>query len=290
MPVAAAIGEHYLPLSATAPLPQSLAGACVAVAEKIDNIVGAWVAGEKPTGSRDPFGLRRAAMGIVRITLACDLRGSLPELIEQALAAYAAQGREAAGGDAAAAIAAEVEGFVWERLQALLLDEGVPFEFVEAALAARGGLVTITNRALLARAFAAAPDDAAFADVITAYTRCASLAARARPDGPAFVDEALLREPAEHEVRAAVRAAAEPVRAALVAGDVAAALRAAATLRPPVDRYFDDILVMDDEPAVRDNRLAQLSEVTTLLGGLGDFSRLPVAGDQDDGGGDREKE
>jgi glycyl-tRNA synthetase beta chain len=283
--VSDAIYEHYLPLSATAPVPASPTGACVAVADKIDNIAGAWVAGEKPTGSRDPFGLRRAAMGIVRIALQHELHFVLPELVAEALEGYARQGKvpaagkgaaDAAPATAAARAAAEIEAFIWERLQVLLLDEGLPFALVEAALGARGGIASVPQRAAAARTFAALQDGASFNDVVTAFTRCASLAAKAGPDAPAFPDPALFVVDAERSLYDALRAVAEPVRVAAVAGDLAAALDAAAALRAPVDRFFDDVLVMDDDAGVRDNRLAQLKEITALLGSLGDFARLPV--------------
>ena len=276
-PVAAAIAEHYLPLSATAPLPATPAGALVAVAEKIDNIAGAWVAGEKPSGSRDPFGLRRAAMGIVRIAVEHELHFILPDLVEQALTAYADQDCTCA----VAAVAIEIEAFVWERLQVLLLDEGLPFPLVEAALAAGGGIASVPQRAAAARTFAQVVDESFFNDVVTAYARCASLAGKAGESVPAFPDPKLFADEAERALYDAVRATAEPLRAAAVEGDLTAALRAAAALRAPVDRYYTAVMVMDDDPAVRDNRLAQLREVAALLGTLGDFGRLPVHVEQE---------
>ena len=136
--VARAVGEHYRPLSATAPLPGTLPGALLAVADKIDNIVGAWVAGEKPSGSRDPYGLRRAAMGIVRIALEYSLRFPLAGLLAAAVDQFELQGVEGLDDARRAAIVAETAAFVRERLQVLLLDEGLPFPSVEAALARAG--------------------------------------------------------------------------------------------------------------------------------------------------------
>ena len=175
--VARAIGEQYLPLSATAPVPATLAGGLLAVAEKIDNIVGAWVAGEKPSGSRDPYGLRRAAMGIVRIALAYGLRVPVRGLLESALDQYEAQGVAELTADDRATIADETTAFVLERLQALLLDEGLPFAVVEAALGATvGDLPALAARA---RCFAALAGGQALEDVAVAYDRCASLAGKA---------------------------------------------------------------------------------------------------------------
>ena len=134
--VAHAVGEHYRPLSATAPLPGTVAGALLAVADKLDNIAGAWVAGEKPSGSRDPYGLRRAAMGIVRIALEYSLRFPLAGLLASAVDQFELQGIEGLDDARRATIVAETAAFVRERLQVLLLDEGLPFPSVEAAMGA----------------------------------------------------------------------------------------------------------------------------------------------------------
>ena len=276
--VAQAVAEHYLPLSATAPIPGSLAGGLVAIADKIDNIAGAWVTGEKPSGSRDPYGLRRAAMGIVRIALERRLGIEPRELAGEALRVYDEQGAQRSpktGDDPAGEIAA----FVWERLEGLLLDEGLPFPFVEAALGAVAVGADLTRVADLARAFARVQKESFFNDLVVAYTRPASLATKAEaepggvPDGP---DPTLFTDGAEGALAAAVDEVRDPLATALAGGDVEAALAVAATLRGPIDRYFDDVLVMDQDPAVRANRLAQLRQLTTLLGTLGDFSRLPV--------------
>ncbi len=294
--VAQAIAEHYLPLSAVAPVPATLAGGLVAVAEKIDNIAGAWIAGEKPSGSRDPYGLRRAAMGIVRIALEQGLAIVPRDLAERAFAGYVAQGRTEPEGHPRA----EVAAFIWERLQALLLDEGLPFPLVEAAVGAapsgpgaaaavRGYAAAaagpaaqgadLARVAALARTFARVEHEAFFNDLVVAYSRPASLSAKAEaePGGVAAeADPALFADEAEHALAAALAEVREPVATALSGGDVEAALCAAAALRAPVDRYFDAVLVMDKDPAVRANRLAQLRQVTRAARRPRRFRRLPV--------------
>ncbi len=271
--VARAVGEHYLPLSATAPGPATLAGAVLAVAEKADNIAGAWVAGQKPSGSRDPYGLRRAAMGIVRIALEHGLRVALPGLLAAALDQYEAQGAIELAHTEHRALVAEMTAFVWERLEALLLDEGLPYPIVEAALGAAAA--DVPAKAARARAFADLSGSAAFDDVVVAYNRCFSIASKGgAPAHP--VDPARFTAQIEGELAAALAAAAGPVRAALAGLDIETAVAAAAPLRAPVDRYFDDVLVMDPDPAVRANRLAQLAAVVALLVEIGDLSRLPV--------------
>jgi glycyl-tRNA synthetase beta chain len=277
--VARAVGEQYLPLSATAAVPATLAGGLLAVAEKADNIAGAWIAGEKPSGSRDPYGLRRAAMGIVRVALAYSLRAPVRGLLESALDQYEAQGvAELPPGDRASLLD-EMQGFVFERLQALLLDEGLPFPVVEAALGAAAG--DVPALAARARAFAALAGRDILEDAAVAYDRCASLAGKAGAGGaPQAPDPALFSDEAERVLATALAAAAPAVADALSHLEIESALAAAARLRPAVDRYFEAVLVMDPDEKTRDNRLAQLAAVTGLLGRIGALDRLPL---QDEG-------
>ena len=273
--VARAVGEHYRPLSATAPLPATVAGALLAVADKLDNIVGAWVAGEKPSGSRDPYGLRRAAMGIVRIALEFGLRFPLAGLLAAAMDQFELQSIEGVGDARRAAIVAETAAFVRERLQVLLLDEGLPFPSVEAAMGAPAG--DLPALAARARTFAAMAGRELFEDAVIAYNRCAALAAKDPDAGSRAVDPALFTDDAERELAAACDAARGPLLDALGNLELESAVGAAAGLRPAVDRYFDAVLVMDPDDAVRANRLAQLAAVTGLIGRIGEFSRLPLA-------------
>ncbi len=272
--VARAVGEHYRPLSATAPLPGTVAGALLAVADKADNIAGAWVAGQKPSGSRDPYGLRRAAMGIVRIALEYSLRFPLAGLLASAVDQFELQGIDGLDDARRAAIVEETAAFVRERLQVLLLDEGLPFPSVEAAMAAPAG--DLPALAARARTFAAMAGHKLFEDAVTAHNRCSALAAKDPDAGSRAVDPALFSDDAERELAAAFEAARGPLLDALGNLELESAVEAAAGLRPAVDRYFDDVLVMDPDEAVRANRLAQLAAVTGLIGRIGDFSRLPL--------------
>jgi glycyl-tRNA synthetase beta chain len=292
--VSRAIAEHYLPLSAVAPVPGALAGGLAAIADKIDNIAGAWLAGEKPSGSRDPYGLRRAAMGIVRICLEYDLKIAPRDLAIAAVRTYAeppgrakavlpaaspGKGSRPAEPPSVAELEGEIAAFVWERLEALLLDEGLPFALVEAALGAAAHGADLPRVAALARTFARVEQEPFFNDVVVAYTRPASLAARAQdePGGVADApDPKLFTDETEKALAGAVAEVREPLATALAGGDIEAALAAAAALRAPVDRYFDEVLVMDRDPELRANRLAQLRQLSALLGSLGDFGRLPV--------------
>jgi glycyl-tRNA synthetase beta chain len=271
---AQAIAEHYRPLSAAAPVPASLAGALVAIADKADNMAGAWVAGEKPSGSRDPYGLRRAALGIVRCALEYALRVGVRPLIGEAVRGYTEQGRSmpVAAADKPAP-ESEMENFIWERLQGLLIDEGLPFALVEAALGSAAA--DIPARAARARSFAALESRAAFADVVAAYNRCASLAAKSAGAGGA-VRPQLFAEPVEGELNQALAAVGADVASELDHLEIASAVMAGARLRPVIDRYFDDVLVMSPDEDVRANRLAQLAAVVDVLRTIGDFGRLPV--------------
>jgi glycyl-tRNA synthetase beta chain len=272
--VARAIGEHYRPLSATAPLPGTVAGALLAVADKLDSIVGAWVAGEKPSGSRDPYGLRRAAMGIVRVALEYSLRFPLAGLLAAAVDQFELQGVEGLDDARRAAIVDETAAFIRERLQVLLLDEDLPFPSVEAAMGAPAG--DLPSLAVRARAFAAMAGREAFEDAVTAFNRCAALAAKDPEAGARAVDPALFSDAAERELAAAYDAARAPLLDSLDNLELESAVGFAAGLRPAVDRYFDAVLVMDPDDAVRANRLAQLAAVTGLIGRIGEFSRLPL--------------
>jgi len=273
--VARAVGEHYRPVSATAPLPGTLPGALLAVADKTDSIVGAWVAGQKPSGSRDPYGLRRAAMGIVRNALAYGLRFPLDGLLEAGVRQFELQGAIPPDDERRAEIVSETTAFIRERLEVLLLEEGLPFPSVEAALAAPAA--DVPALAARARAIAASAGLRVFEDAVTAFNRSAALAAKGAGAGARAVDPALFQDDAERDLAAAYAAAREPLLGALARLDLESAIDAAAGLRPAVDRYFDAVLVMDDDAAVRGNRLAQLAAVAGLVGQIGELSRLPAA-------------
>jgi tetrameric-type glycyl-tRNA synthetase beta subunit len=232
--VCAAIEEHHRPEEAGGELPATAAGALVALADKGDTIRVAFAAGLEPTGSRDPYGLRRAAAGLVAIALDRGWHVDLPAL----------------AGDGAV-------GFVLDRLEPVLLDEGVTIEELRAGRGsgeAEPAAVAALARAL--HAFAGPRRDA----VRDAYGRCARIAGET---AAGEVADALLADPAE-------RALAE----ALAAGG-GSTLDAAAELAAVVERFFDEVLVMSDDAAVRANRLTLAANVRDRLRRLGDFAQLP---------------
>jgi glycyl-tRNA synthetase beta chain len=231
--VCAAIEEHHRPSEAGGALPGSPAGAVLALADKADTVAVAFARGLEPTGSRDPYGLRRAAAGIVAIALARDYRIDPAALL----------------GDAAA-------GFLLDRLEPILLDEGVTVEELRAARgSATAEPVDVAARARALHAFAGPARDG----VRDAYNRCVRIAGEAAPGA---VDDSLLQDEAERELAAAL-------------GDPPATLDAAARLVPAVNRFFDDVLVMAPDDAVRRNRLTLVANVAAALRALGDFGQLP---------------
>jgi glycyl-tRNA synthetase beta chain len=261
--IAAAVEEHYRPAGARDELPQTAAGQVLAAADRVDNLTVAFALGERPTGSRDPYALRRAAIGLCRIAVEGGLEIDVPALVERDLALLGAQSAEIADDPS------DVWEFVLERLEGLL---EVPVEFVRAARAS--GLRELGAVARLAESLAAEADSDAFAGAYTAYDRANRLAGRA--DGAAAtLDPRLATDAAEQGLVNALAAAGPRIEAAVAARDFGTALEAAAELGPPVDRFFDEVLVMADDSAIRANRLRLLLDVRDAVGLLGDLSQIP---------------
>jgi glycyl-tRNA synthetase beta chain len=242
--VCAAIDEHYLPDSAGGPLPQTEAGKVLAAADKIDNLNVSFGLGHRPTGSRDPYGLRRDAIGLARLALEGGISIPLSLLSD------------------------DVRDFVGERLEGQL---DVPVEFVRAARSS--GAAELGDLARLAQTLAAL-EDGRLGRLHTAFSRAHRLAGKA--DGAAAeVNADLLAEPAELEVAEVLGRVSPQIEQALAASDLETAIGAAEELGAPVDRFFDEVLVMADDHAVRANRLRLLLDVRDAVGLLGDFSQIP---------------
>jgi glycyl-tRNA synthetase beta chain len=265
--VSAAIEEQYLPDAAGGPLPQTEPGRLLAAADKIDNLTVAFALGRRPTGSRDPFGLRRAAIGLCRLAIEADLRIDVPELVALDERLLAEQGAEL---KVEASVAADVADFVAERLEGLL---DVSVELVRAA---RGSRVTeLGGIARLAKALAEL-DPGRLETLHTAYTRSERLAGKAGDEVAQALDRGLLVEDAEREVADALERVEGEIAIRLEAQEFEPALEAGAGIGPPLDRFFEDVLVMADDRAVRANRLRLLLDVRDTLGALGDFDQIPV--------------
>jgi glycyl-tRNA synthetase beta chain len=261
--VCAAIDEQYLPESAGGPLPETEAGRVLAAADKIDNLTVAFALGQKPTGSRDPYGLRRAAIGVCRLALEANLALDVEALVTKDRAFLTEQGVEVKDD------VEEVADFVEERLEGLL---DVPVEFVRAARA--GGISELGAMARLAQTLAAAASTDEFERAFVAYDRSNRLAGKADGAAPKL-NARLATDEAELALIDALAGVSPKIEAALAAGDFDAALAAAAELGPPVDRFFDEVLVMAEDQQVRANRLRLLLDVRDAVGALGDLSQIP---------------
>jgi glycyl-tRNA synthetase beta chain len=261
--VCAAIDEQYLPDSADGPLPHTEPGRVLAAAEKVDNLTVAFALGQRPTGSRDPHGLRRAAIGLCRIAVEGGLEIDVERLVRRDLGLLVQQEAEVSDDPA------DVADFVFERLEGVL---DAPVEFVRAARA--GGFGELGAVAELARTLAAEASSEEFERAYVAFDRSNRLAGRA--DGAAgALDPALATDEAEVALIQALGRASPRIEAAVAERDFRAAIAAAAELGPPVDRFFDEVLVMAEDERVRANRLRLLLDVRDAVGTLGDLSQIP---------------
>ena len=261
--VCSAIEEQYLPDSADGPLPHTEPGRVLAAAEKVDNLTVAFALGQRPTGSRDPYGLRRAAIGLCRIAVEGGLQIDVGALVRRDLGLLVQQEADLRDDPS------DVADFVFERLEGIL---DVPVEFVRAARAS--GVTELGALADLARTLAAEAPSQEFERAFVAFDRSNRLAGRA--DGAAAaLDPALATDAAEKALIEALGEASPRIEAAVAERDFRAAIAAAAELGPPVDRFFDEVLVMAEDERIRANRLRLLLEVRDAVGALGDLSQIP---------------
>ena len=263
--VADAIQSHYQPRFNGDALPQGHVACAVALADKLDALIGFFGIGQIPTGDKDPFGLRRAALGVLRMLMETPLPLALPELIDDAAAGFAP---ELFAGDWRVASA----DFFKERLRHMLRDAGHDHRAVDAVLALDPARIDqVPARLAAVKAFAALPEADALA---AANKRIVNILKKSGAETGATVDSALLQESAEQALFAAVEAAAPGIEAQLAAGDYSAALKALAGLRAAVDAFFDGVMVMAEDAKLRANRLALLSRLAGLMNRVADISRL----------------
>jgi glycyl-tRNA synthetase len=260
--VAAALREQFLPDAAGGAVPQTMTGALLATAEKVDNIAAAFACGEPPTGSKDPYGLRRAAAGMVAIAAQRGLRYDVERLVDRA---YDGLERFPDLMDRATVVA-DATAFILERLAKALVDDGLSRDTVEAVLPTSRDFSDLRLRAEALERFRSGP---AWDDLVTVYTRPANLArklpAEAASDAQAAILPGLFVAEVERDLFAAWSRAAGEAADNAVRQDYQGALAALAGLRPLVDRYFDDVLVMAEDEAVRLNRLRQLAAVAETV-------------------------
>jgi len=268
--VADAIADHYLPRFSGDALPAAVDGQMLAVADKLDTLAGVFSIGKTPSGNRDPFGLRRAALGVVRILIECSLDLNLKALIDTAVAA------QPKGKVEVAELSVSLYTFISERLRRYFLDrdESLATETFDAVLARRpGSLVDFERRLSAVQTFIKLEPAASLA---AANKRIANILKKAEQNDEVAVKEKLLVDPAEQALWSALGAARASVTPLLEAREYTTALTTLAGLRETVDRFFDDVMVMAEDKATRNNRLALLTEVRALFLDVADISRLSI--------------
>ncbi|KJF66810.1 glycine--tRNA ligase subunit beta [Rhizobium nepotum] len=251
--VAAAIEDHYKPQGPSDRLPADKVAITVALADKLDTLVGFWAIDEKPTGSKDPFALRRAALGVVRILLERNVRLPLLSVVKDP----------------------DLISFFHDRLKVYLRDLGARYDLIDAVLTPESDdLLMIARRVEALTAFITGEDDK---NLLAGTKRATQLLAAEEKKGTVVansVSEELLKLDAEKALYAAIKTASADAAKAVEAEDFRSAMQALSTLRAPVDRFFEDVLVNDEDAAVRANRLALLKAIREVTGTVADFSKI----------------
>ncbi len=271
--VADAIRDHYSPLGPNDACPSAPVSVCVALADKIDTLSGFWAIGETPTGSKDPYALRRAALGVIRLVLENGLRLPLLAMFKAASGGY---GKKIAGSRPSTR-ETDLLAFFADRLKVHLRERGVRHDLIAAVFALGGedDLVRLLARVDALQAFIASDDGA---NLLTAYRRAANIlrieekrdgvSYDEAPDGKGFVQDE------EAALARALESASTAVRAAIAKEDFTGAMSALAALRAPVDAFFDEVTVNAEDPALRTNRLRLLSRIRATMGRIADFGQI----------------
>jgi glycyl-tRNA synthetase beta chain len=264
--VALAASEHYQPRFAGDALPSTATGTAVALADKLETLVGIWSIGLQPTGDKDPFALRRHALGVLRMMLEKRLPLAISELLADAASVfdYRKEFKDPS---------ADVAGFIIDRLRGILRERGFSANEVEAVLAQNPDrLDDIVQRLDAVKAFAELPESASLA---AANKRITNILKKTEAAIGAVSDE-LLQEDAERKLAASVARVRPEVDAAFERGDFTGTLKTLAQLRDDVDGFFNDVMVMAEDAALRNNRLALLSQLHGMMNRVADISKLAV--------------
>lgn len=260
--VAYAIEDHYRPRFAGDALPRSQVGVVVALADKLETLVGLFSIGEKPTGDKDPFALRRQALGILRMLMETELPLAFDSLISLSLSVF----------DGDADVADAIQAFCLDRLAVNLRDQGASAQEVDAVLSLSLGLLSEVPRRLSAvHAFAALAEAPALA---AANKRVSNILKKAEGEVKAVVNEALLHEAAEKALHQALQATKPTADQLFETGDYTGSLQALAVLKTPVDTFFDAVMVNADDPALKANRLGLLATLHQAMNRVADLSKL----------------
>ena len=261
--VAHAIEDHYKPRFAGDQLPRDNVGLVVALADKLETLVGMFGIGNLPTGDRDPFALRRHALGIIRMLVEKALPLELGQLIARAVPVF---------GDKIQDPAAALQDFFYDRLAVSLREQGYSAQEVDAVLALRPQrLSDVAQRLAAVRAFAALPEAPALA---AANKRVGNILKKAETAVQPQVNAALLQEAAEKDLYAALQTIAAQAQQQLQAGDTTAHLQTLAALRAPVDAFFEHVMVNADDVALKNNRLGLLASLHQCMNQVADLARL----------------
>ena len=251
--VATAIEDHYKPQGPSDRVPEDKVAITVALADKLDTLTGFWAIDEKPTGSKDPYALRRAALGVVRILLERRIRLSLLAVTKDA----------------------DLLSFFHDRLKVYLRDQGARHDIIDAVLTPDADdLLMVARRAEALTAFITSEDGR---NLLAGTKRATQLLAAEEKKGTVVADgvaEALLKLDAEKALYAAIAEATKTAAEAVAQEDFRSAMQALSTLRAPVDRFFEDVLVNDEDAAIRANRLALLKAIREATGTVADFSKI----------------
>lgn len=261
--VADAIEDHYKPRFAGDELPRGSVGVIVALADKLETLVGMFGIGNLPTGDKDPFALRRHALGVIRMLVEKDLPLDLAELVESAQPVF---------GDKIQDASAALVDFIYDRLAGSLREQGYSAQEVDAVLALKPQrLGDVAKRLAAVRAFAALPEAPALA---AANKRVGNILKKAEGTVAAAIKPELLQEAAEKSLAEALKTVAPKAEAAFASGDYAASLQALAALKAPVDAFFDGVMVNAEDPALRANRLGLLATLHQAMNRVADLSKL----------------
>ena len=261
--VAHAIEDHYKPRFAGDALPRNTAGVAVALADKLETLVGMFGIGNLPTGDKDPFALRRHALGVVRMLVEKDLPLELTALVQSAQPAF---------GDKITDASAALSDFIYERLAGSLREQGYSAQEVDAVLSLRPQrLGDVAKRLAAVRAFAALPEAPALA---AANKRVGNILKKVEGTVEANINDALLQEAAEKALADALKSVAPAADKAWAAGNYTENLQALAALKAPVDAFFDGVMVNAEDPALKANRLGLLATLHAAMNRVADLSKL----------------
>ena len=262
--IAFAIEDHYKPRFAGDELPRNQVGVAVALADKLETLVGLFSIGEKPTGDKDPFALRRQALGIIRMLIECKLNISFETMIDLALQQFKVEDK--------AGVLASITEFCFDRLSVNLREQGASAQEVDAVLALNPSLLSeIPKRLEAVRAFSSLDEAPALA---AANKRVGNILKKIEGNVEAKINDALLQEPAEKALAITLAKIKPEADALFERGDYTNSLKALAALKAPVDDFFDNVMVNADDPALKANRQGLLATLHQAMNRVADLSKL----------------